>query len=77
VDGLWVNSGCNGSGFSSSPALGEALAVWITGGEAPPGVAELAPSRFGPVSAETLVTQGLWQYAHYYDPVSAESAASR
>lgn len=75
--GLWVNSGCNGSGFSSSPALGEALAAWITGGEAPPGVAELAPSRFGPVSAETLVTQGLWQYAHYYDPVGAESAASR
>ena len=77
VGGLWVNSGCNGSGFSSSPALGEALAAWITGGEAPPGVAELAPSRFGPVSAETLVTQGLWQYAHYYDPVSTGSAASR
>jgi glycine/D-amino acid oxidase-like deaminating enzyme len=77
VDGLWVNSGCNGSGFSSSPALGEALAAWITGGEAPAGVAELAPSRFGPVSAETLVTQGLWQYAHYYDPVSTGSAASR
>ena len=31
--GLRVNSGCNGSGFSSSPALGEALAAWITGGE--------------------------------------------
>jgi glycine/D-amino acid oxidase-like deaminating enzyme len=77
VAGLWVNSGCNGSGFSSSPALGEALAAWITGGEAPAGVAELAPSRFGPVSAETLVTQGLWQYAHYYDPVSTDSAASR
>ena len=24
--GLWVASGCNGSGFSSSPAIGEALA---------------------------------------------------
>ena len=70
VAGLWVNSGCNGSGFSSSPALGEALAAWITGGEAPAGVAELAPSRFGPVSAETLVTRGLWQYAHYYDPMA-------
>jgi glycine/D-amino acid oxidase-like deaminating enzyme len=77
VAGLWVNSGCNGSGFSSSPALGEALAAWITGGEAPAGVADLAPSRFGPVSAETLITQGLWQYAHYYDPVSTGSAASR
>lgn len=75
VSGLWVNSGCNGSGFSSSPALGEALAAWITSGEAPPGVAELAPSRFGTVSAETLVERGLWQYAHYYDPVSGESVA--
>jgi len=72
VAGLWVNSGCNGSGFSSSPALGEALAAWITGGEAPAGVAELAPSRFGPVSAETLVTRGLWQYAHYYDPMAPD-----
>ena len=26
VPGLWVASGCNGSGFSSSPAIGEALA---------------------------------------------------
>ena len=32
--GLWVISGCNGSGFSSSPALGEALAAWITTGTA-------------------------------------------
>ena len=31
VPGLWVASGCNGSGFSSSPALGEALAGQITG----------------------------------------------
>src|SRR5260370_23854283 len=30
LPGLWVASGCNGSGFSSSPALGEALAAWIT-----------------------------------------------
>jgi glycine/D-amino acid oxidase-like deaminating enzyme len=72
VAGLWVNSGCNGSGFSSSPALGEALAAWITSGAAPDGVAGLAPSRFGPVSAETLVTRGLWQYAHYYDPVAPD-----
>ena len=34
VPGLWVASGCNGSGFSSSPAIGEALARWITGGQA-------------------------------------------
>jgi glycine/D-amino acid oxidase-like deaminating enzyme len=72
LPGLWVASGCNGSGFSSSPALGEALADWITSGEALGGVEELAPGRFGPLLPDdALVARGLWQYAHYYDPVSA------
>jgi glycine/D-amino acid oxidase-like deaminating enzyme len=71
MPGLWVASGCNGSGFSSSPAIGEALAGWITGGAAPPGMAALAPGRFGPLPQDVLVTRGLWQYAHYYDPVSS------
>src|SRR5215831_16258848 len=70
VPGLWVASGCNGSGFSSSPAIGEALAGWITTGEPPPGVAALAPGRFGPLTEDTLVTRGVWQYAHFYDPVT-------
>jgi glycine/D-amino acid oxidase-like deaminating enzyme len=77
IDGLWVSSGCNGSGFSSSPALGEALATWITSGQPPPGVAGLAPARFGAISADELVTKGVWQYAHYYDPVSSEAPAGR
>jgi glycine/D-amino acid oxidase-like deaminating enzyme len=68
LPGLWVASGCNGSGFSSSPALGEALATWITTGTPPPGAAALSPARFGPLPDDTLVSQGLWQYAHYYDP---------
>jgi glycine/D-amino acid oxidase-like deaminating enzyme len=71
LPGLWVASGCNGSGFSSSPAIGEALADWITGGAAPPGMTALAPGRFGPMPEDALVTRGLWQYAHYYDPVSS------
>ena len=68
LSGLWVASGCNGSGFSSSLAIGEALAAWITGGTPPPGMTALSPSRFGPLSDEELVTRGLWQYAHYYNP---------
>ncbi len=68
VPGLWVASGCNGSGFSSSPAIGEALAGWIATGVAPPGMAALAPGRFGPFAGGDLVSRGLWQYAHYYDP---------
>ena len=74
--GLWVASGCNGSGFSSSLAIGEALAAWITGGTPPPGMTDLAPGRFGPLTDDVLVSRGLWQYAHYYDPV-AGSAVSR
>jgi len=68
LPGLWVASGCNGSGFSSSLAIGEALAAWITGDTPPPGMTELSPDRFGPVTDDALVSRGLWQYAHYYDP---------
>jgi glycine/D-amino acid oxidase-like deaminating enzyme len=67
--GLWVASGCNGSGFSSSPAIGEALARWI-GGDEPPGLAALSPSRFPPFTDEVLIKKGAWQYAHYYDPAA-------
>ena len=71
LPGLWVASGCNGSGFSSSLALGEALATWITGGTPPPGLTALAPGRFGPLPDDALLSRGLWQYAHYYDPVTS------
>jgi glycine/D-amino acid oxidase-like deaminating enzyme len=69
--GLWVASGCNGSGFSSSPAIGEALAGWITGGD-PAGLATLSPDRFPAMTDELLIKNGTWQYAHYYDPVTAD-----
>ncbi len=69
--GLWVASGCNGSGFSSSLAIGEALAGWITSGAAPGGMEGLAPGRFGPMGDDELVSRGVWQYAHYYDPAPA------
>jgi glycine/D-amino acid oxidase-like deaminating enzyme len=75
LPGLWVASGCNGSGFSSSPALGEALADWITSGAAPPGMEALSPGRFDPLlSDDVLVARGLWQYAHYYDPLAMQSS---
>jgi glycine/D-amino acid oxidase-like deaminating enzyme len=87
VPGLWVASGCNGSGFSSSPAIGEALAQLITGGRPPVDLAPLSPARFGSpasrrprsggalpggaLSDDALVERGTWQYAHYYDPLAA------
>ena len=64
--GLWVASGCNGSGFSSSLAVGEALAGWITAGSPPGGVAALAPGRFGAMTDDALVRRGIWQYENYY-----------
>jgi glycine/D-amino acid oxidase-like deaminating enzyme len=70
VDGLWVASGCNGSGFSSSLAIGEALAGWIAGAHGQLDISALGPGRFGPVTDEALVADGVWQYAHYYDPLS-------
>jgi glycine/D-amino acid oxidase-like deaminating enzyme len=72
LSGLWVASGCNGSGFSSSLAIGEALASWITVGAPPPGMTALSPARFGPLPDDELVSRGLWQYAHYYDPTGPD-----
>jgi glycine/D-amino acid oxidase-like deaminating enzyme len=71
VPGLWVASGCNGSGFSCSLALGEALAGWICGRPARLDITPLAPGRFGPVTDDVLTKDGIWQYAHYYDPAGA------
>ena len=81
LPGLWVASGCNGSGFSSSLAIGEALAASITGTELQAGLAGLggralvglAPGRFGALTDAELVTRGVWQYAHYYDPAAQDS----
>jgi glycine/D-amino acid oxidase-like deaminating enzyme len=69
VPGLWVAAGCNGSGFSSSLALGEALADWISGKDES-GIDALSPARFGLLTDEVMISAGVWQYAHYYDPAA-------
>jgi glycine/D-amino acid oxidase-like deaminating enzyme len=66
--GLWVASGCNGSGFSSSLALGEALAAWICDVPGRLDISALSPARFGALTEQELIKAGAWQYAHYYDP---------
>jgi glycine/D-amino acid oxidase-like deaminating enzyme len=75
VPGLWTITGCNGSGFSSSLGLGEALADWIVTGTSR--IDELAPGRFGPMADEELVKAGIWQYAHYYDSAGLSPPALR
>lgn len=71
VAGLWTATGCNGSGFSFSPAIGQVLAEWIVDGEPSLDITSLAPARFAeqPLDETTLVERAIWQYAHYYDPV--------
>ena len=68
--GFWLNTGCNGSGFSFAAALGEALAAWITTGAPPLDLSSLAPSRFTgrTFSDKELIDLGIWQYANYYTP---------
>jgi glycine/D-amino acid oxidase-like deaminating enzyme len=69
VPGLWVASGCNGSGFSSSLAVGEAVAAWLCDVPERVDIGPLSPDRFGLLTEEALIRDGVWQYAHYYDPV--------
>jgi glycine/D-amino acid oxidase-like deaminating enzyme len=75
VPGFWVASGCNGSGFSSSLALGEALAGQIFRGCSAIDIGPLSPARFGRLTDEELIRAGVWQYAHYYDPAGTPPPA--
>lgn len=70
VRGFWVTTGCNGSGFSLSSAVGRCVAEWITGGQPPFDLSLLAPDRFANsgLSAEILQERTVWQYANYYTP---------
>jgi 4-methylaminobutanoate oxidase (formaldehyde-forming) len=70
VRGFWVITGCNGSGFSFSPALGQTLAEWIVSGASSIDLSDLAPARFARtfLDEEQLHSACIWQYGHYYDP---------
>ncbi|MDW8058916.1 MAG: FAD-binding oxidoreductase [Thermomicrobium sp.] len=74
VRGLWVLSGCNGSGFSFSPALGRVLAEWIVTGRPSIDVGPLTLARFVRAFAEEeLRAAAIHQYTHYYEPVEETS----
>jgi glycine/D-amino acid oxidase-like deaminating enzyme len=70
--GLWIATGCNGSGFSLSPGIGQVLAEWIVGGEPSIDMTPCAAARFADqkFDDEQLRAQGTWQYAHYYEPLA-------
>ena len=73
VEGLWLATGCNGSGFSLSAGLGRVLAEWIVEGEPSIDMSPLDPDRFGPgpLDDEALVAAGLNMYSNYYTPSEA------
>lgn len=73
VHGFWTATGCNGSGFSSSPGIGQTLAEWIVRGEPSIDLGILSPDRFADMvlDDERLRRLGVEQYTHYYDPMPA------
>ena len=73
VAGLWMATGCNGSGFSLSAGLGRVLAEWIVGGGPQIDMSALDPDRFGPgpLDDDALVAAGLNMYSNYYTPAAA------
>ncbi|MGE3797970.1 MAG: NAD(P)/FAD-dependent oxidoreductase [Thermomicrobiales bacterium] len=68
--GFWVTTGCNGSGFSLSSAVGRCIAEWIVAGEPPFDLSLLDPARFdrAGMTAEVLLQEATRQYANYYTP---------
>lgn len=70
VQGLWVVTGCNGSGFSFSPGLGRTVAEWMVDGTPSIDLSEFSPARLSgtPLDEAQLTAACVWQYAHYYDP---------
>ena len=66
VRGLYVAGGCCVGGLSMAPAIGEALAAWITDGTPPMDLSPLAPGREGAMDEEALKVACRLQYAHHY-----------
>ena len=71
AEGFFFAGGCNVAGLSISPALGEALAAWITDGRPPVDLSALSPARFGERrwGEEQLRRDAAWQYRHFYGSV--------
>ena len=75
VRGLWLATGCNGSGFSFSPAIGQVLAELIVGNAPSIDITSLAPGRFATpldMHEDQLRAACVWQYANYYTPDAAQ-----
>jgi 4-methylaminobutanoate oxidase (formaldehyde-forming) len=71
AEGFFVAGGCNVSGLSVSPAVGEAIAAWIVDGAPPLDLASLSLLRFAAddVPEEELRRSAAWEYRHFYGAV--------
>ncbi|HEU0113943.1 MAG TPA: FAD-binding oxidoreductase [Thermomicrobiales bacterium] len=69
LEGFWLATGCNGSGFSLAAGLGRLLAEWMLGGEPSLDMSTWDPRRFKqPFSDDELLASGAYRYANYYTP---------
>jgi glycine/D-amino acid oxidase-like deaminating enzyme len=66
MHGLYIAGGCCVGGLSIAPAVGEALANWITDGSPPMDLSPLAPARGDAMSEEALKAACRLHYAHHY-----------
>ena len=68
AEGFFVAGGCNVSGLSVSPAVGEALAAWIVDGAPPLDLGPLSIERFAGVDVpeDELERRAAWEYRHFY-----------
>jgi 4-methylaminobutanoate oxidase (formaldehyde-forming) len=70
AQGFFVAGGCNVSGLSISPAIGDAVAAWIVDGAPPLDLGPLALERFRePIAESDLARDAAWQYRHFYGSV--------
>lgn len=64
ADGLFVAAGFSGTGFKTSPAVGDLVAKWVVTGSEPPALSPYSPDRF---AAGTLIRDENSYADRYYD----------
>jgi glycine/D-amino acid oxidase-like deaminating enzyme len=70
AEGFFVAGGCNVSGLSISPAIGDAVARWIVDGVPQLDLGPLMLARFQESIPEPdLARDAAWQYRHFYGAV--------
>ena len=69
--GFFVLGGCNVASLPVAPALGDAVATWISEGEPPFDLSAMSITRFDPgaQSEAWLHKNAAWQYRHFYGAV--------